>query len=59
MDDKSHPANAEGIAFNNGASCSRKGTRQSDGWTSSEDEAEAMEQTDEGNVRSSCSVSKF
>ncbi|XP_027366796.1 protein phosphatase inhibitor 2-like isoform X2 [Abrus precatorius] len=39
--------NAERSAFDNAASCSRKGTMQSDGWTSSEDESEEMKQDDD------------
>ncbi|KAJ1376521.1 Protein phosphatase inhibitor 2 [Sesbania bispinosa] len=46
VDDQNHSANAEGYASDDEASCSR-GTRQSDGWTSSDDEAETMEQVDE------------
>ncbi|TKY51280.1 GLC8 protein [Spatholobus suberectus] len=45
--DKNHSANAERTAFNNAACYSRKGTRQSDGWTSSEDESEEIEQVEE------------
>ncbi|KAJ1391068.1 Protein phosphatase inhibitor 2 [Sesbania bispinosa] len=44
--DQNHSENVEGPASDDEASCSR-GTRQSDGWTSSEDEAETMEQVDE------------
>ena len=46
-DDKSDSTNAEETAFGNAPYCSRKKTRQSDGWTSSEDEAESVEQIDE------------
>ncbi|KAL5195192.1 Protein phosphatase inhibitor 2 [Glycine soja] len=45
--DKDHSANAEQTGFKNGACCNRKGTRQSDGWTSSEDEAEETEEDEE------------
>nr|KYP74892.1 hypothetical protein KK1_007585 [Cajanus cajan] len=47
--DKNHSANAEQSAFNNAGCCSRKGTspRQSNGWTSSEDEAEEIEGDEE------------
>ncbi|KEH43731.1 putative protein phosphatase inhibitor 2 (IPP-2) [Medicago truncatula] len=44
---KTDPANAEETAFDKADSCRRKKTRQSDGWTSSEDEADAVEQSDE------------
>ncbi|XP_004496586.1 protein phosphatase inhibitor 2 isoform X2 [Cicer arietinum] len=47
VDDKSDPTNAEESAFDNVVSCNRKKTRQSDGWTSSEDETESVEQIDE------------
>jgi len=49
IEDENHNANSEENAFNT-ALCSRKGTRQSDGWTSSEDEAQETED-DEGNDR--------
>ncbi|KAK7279976.1 hypothetical protein RJT34_25038 [Clitoria ternatea] len=52
-DDKSHLENDEQTtAFNNVASCSRKGTRESDGWTSSEteDEEENMIQDEDKSV---------
>lgn len=55
--DKNLSPNAEQTGYNNGAYCSRKGTRQSDGWTSSEDEAEETEEDEEGNVRLSFGVS--
>ncbi|ESW15379.1 hypothetical protein PHAVU_007G068200 [Phaseolus vulgaris] len=42
IEDQNHNANSEGNAFDN-ALCSRKGTRQSDGWTSSEDEVQETE----------------
>lgn len=48
--EKTNPANAEENAFDKADSCSRKKTRQSDGWTSSEDEADAVEQSDEGTI---------
>ncbi|XP_027366797.1 protein phosphatase inhibitor 2-like isoform X3 [Abrus precatorius] len=47
IDDKNRSENAERSAFDNAASCSRKGTMQSDGWTSSEDESEEMKQDDD------------
>ncbi|RDX70729.1 hypothetical protein CR513_50005, partial [Mucuna pruriens] len=47
-DKKNHSTNAERIDFNNAACCSRKGTGQSDGWTTSEDETEEIEQDEEG-----------
>ncbi|KAG5128207.1 hypothetical protein AAZX31_10G224500 [Glycine max] len=45
--DKNLSPNAEQTGYNNGAYCSSKGTRQSDGWTSSEDEAEETEEDEE------------
>ncbi|GAU15443.1 hypothetical protein TSUD_44800 [Trifolium subterraneum] len=47
VDEKNNPANAEETAFDKATCCSRKKTRQADGWTSSDDEAETVEQTDE------------
>ncbi|XP_057428116.1 protein phosphatase inhibitor 2-like [Lotus japonicus] len=45
IDDKNHSANSEGTA--NTASSSSNGARQSDGWTTSEDEEEEIEPEDE------------
>ncbi|GAU39417.1 hypothetical protein TSUD_323650 [Trifolium subterraneum] len=47
VDEKNNPANAEETAFDKATCCSRKKTRQADGWTSSDDEAETVEQIDE------------
>ncbi|KAL5069913.1 hypothetical protein RYX36_020800 [Vicia faba] len=46
-DHKSDSAKVEETAFDNAACCSRKKTRQSDGWSSSEDEEDETEQIDE------------
>ncbi|MCI28872.1 protein phosphatase inhibitor 2-like, partial [Trifolium medium] len=47
VDEKTDQANAEETAFDKATCCSRKKTRQSDGWSSSEDEIETVEQIDE------------
>ncbi|XP_014510792.1 protein phosphatase inhibitor 2 [Vigna radiata var. radiata] len=43
IEDQNDSANSEGNAFNNALSSSRTGTKQSDGWTSSEDEVQETE----------------
>ncbi|KOM35983.1 hypothetical protein LR48_Vigan02g213300 [Vigna angularis] len=43
IEDQDDSANSEGNAFNNALSSSRTGTKQSDGWTSSEDEVQETE----------------
>ncbi|GAU47406.1 hypothetical protein TSUD_403870 [Trifolium subterraneum] len=56
VDEKNNPANAEETAFDKATCCSRKKTRQADGWTSSDDEAETVEQIDEAKLEDpSCS----
>ncbi|CAJ1977080.1 unnamed protein product [Sphenostylis stenocarpa] len=47
IEDKKRSANCEQNAFNHTLICSKKGTRPSDGWTTSEDEAEEIEGEDE------------
>lgn len=55
IEDQNDSANSEGNAFNNALSYSRTGTKQSDGWTSSEDEVQETED-EEGNDRRSFGV---
>lgn len=58
-DNKSDPAKAEEPAFDNASCCSREKTRQSGGWSSSEDEEDETEQTDEGNINRLVFSSKY